>query len=136
MRPINVEMLMGDSYYRPPEKDLLEDYLKAVPSLTINEDITTVWEEMVRRQQELAAEIKAKDQEMQALRNDILETKAVQQKKEDAMQEQIEEIRDLYMSLINTLNEAVDLRRKIPANPQDFLQIRSFCKSRTASYAT
>ena len=43
MRPINVETLMGhstgisDSYYRPTERELLEDYLKAVPLLTISE---------------------------------------------------------------------------------------------------
>jgi hypothetical protein len=41
MRPINVEMPMGhstgisDSYYRPNERELLEDYLKAIPELTI-----------------------------------------------------------------------------------------------------
>ncbi|MBI2185452.1 MAG: site-specific integrase [Thaumarchaeota archaeon] len=43
MKPINVETLMGhstgisDSYYRPTEKELLDDYLKAVPLLTISE---------------------------------------------------------------------------------------------------
>ena len=43
MKPINVEILMGhsvglsDSYYRATERDLLDDYLKAVTdSLTIN----------------------------------------------------------------------------------------------------
>ena len=41
MKPINVEVLMGhstgisDSYYRPNERELLEDYLKAIPELTI-----------------------------------------------------------------------------------------------------
>jgi integrase len=41
MRPINVETLMGhstaisDSYYRPTEKELLEDYLKCVDHLAI-----------------------------------------------------------------------------------------------------
>ncbi len=46
MKPINVEKLMGhsvglsDSYYRATERDLLEDYLKAVTdSLTINNEI-------------------------------------------------------------------------------------------------
>ncbi|MEM3502540.1 MAG: site-specific integrase, partial [Candidatus Bathyarchaeia archaeon] len=54
MKPINVETLMGhstgvsDSYYRPTEKDLLEDYLKAVPLLTISEA------EEVRRQSQLS----------------------------------------------------------------------------------
>ena len=44
MRSINIEILMGhsigisDSYYRIPEKELLEDYLKAVGLLTINEN--------------------------------------------------------------------------------------------------
>jgi integrase len=44
MKPINVETLMGhstgisDSYYRPTEKDLLDDYLKAIPSLTISQE--------------------------------------------------------------------------------------------------
>ena len=42
MKSINVEILMGhtigvsDSYYKPSEKEILEDYLKAVELLTIN----------------------------------------------------------------------------------------------------
>jgi hypothetical protein len=44
MRSINIELLMGhsigisDSYYRIPEKELLEDYLKSVDFLTIGEN--------------------------------------------------------------------------------------------------
>lgn len=44
MKPINVEILMGhsvglsDSYYRATESELLEDYLKGVEFLTINEE--------------------------------------------------------------------------------------------------
>ena len=43
MKPINVETLMGhstgisDSYYRPTEKNLLDDYLRAAPQLTVSE---------------------------------------------------------------------------------------------------
>jgi hypothetical protein len=43
MKPINVEWILGhstgisDSYYRPTEQELLNDYLKAVPLLTISE---------------------------------------------------------------------------------------------------
>jgi hypothetical protein len=43
MKPINVEWLMGhstgisDSYYRPTENELLDDYLKAAPLLTVSE---------------------------------------------------------------------------------------------------
>ena len=42
MRPINVEITMGHnigisaSYYRPTEREVLEDYLKAVDLLTID----------------------------------------------------------------------------------------------------
>jgi hypothetical protein len=44
MKPINVEILMGhsvglsDSYYKATELELLNDYLKAVNDLTINEE--------------------------------------------------------------------------------------------------
>ena len=44
MRSINVETLMGhsigisDSYYRPTEDELLDDYLKAIPFLTISDE--------------------------------------------------------------------------------------------------
>lgn len=42
MQPINIEILMGhsvgisDSYYRPTENQLLQDYTKAVDELTVN----------------------------------------------------------------------------------------------------
>ena len=44
MKPINVETLMGhstgisDSYYRPSVKELLEDYLKAIPYITVSKE--------------------------------------------------------------------------------------------------
>lgn len=44
MKPINVELTMGhalglsESYYKPTEKEVLEDYLKAVDLLTINDN--------------------------------------------------------------------------------------------------
>jgi hypothetical protein len=42
MKPINVEITMGhdigisSSYYKPTERDVLDDYIKAIPLLTIN----------------------------------------------------------------------------------------------------
>jgi hypothetical protein len=53
MKPINVEVLMShstgvsDSYYRPVEKVILEDYLKAVDLLTINTDRVTLQKQVV-----------------------------------------------------------------------------------------
>jgi very-short-patch-repair endonuclease len=54
MKPANVEVLMGhsigisDSYYRPTEKELPEDYLRAVPLLSITEfrDVSEVEEKL------------------------------------------------------------------------------------------
>jgi hypothetical protein len=48
MKPINVEKLMNhstgisDSYYRATEQEILEDYLKAVNMLNINDDELTL----------------------------------------------------------------------------------------------
>jgi len=56
MKPINVEVLMGhstgvsDSYYRPTQSEMLQDYLKAVPLLTISE-VAEVKREMVLQEQ-------------------------------------------------------------------------------------
>jgi hypothetical protein len=42
MKPINVEILMGhstgisDSYFRPTENELLDDYIQVVDLLTVN----------------------------------------------------------------------------------------------------
>jgi len=53
MRPINVETLMGhstgisDSYYRPTENELLEDYLKIIDLLTIRTDGSTLRKEII-----------------------------------------------------------------------------------------
>ena len=44
MKPANVEITMGhdlgtsESYWKPTEREVMEDYVKAVPLLTINGD--------------------------------------------------------------------------------------------------
>ena len=63
MKPINVEMLMShstgvsDSYYRPTEKDLFDDYLKAIDLLTINGDRVTLQKQITELEE------KSKDNE-------------------------------------------------------------------------
>jgi hypothetical protein len=50
MKTLHVEMLLGHdtglnmNYYRPPESELLDDYLKAVPDLTILEEVKPAFE--------------------------------------------------------------------------------------------
>ena len=56
MKPIKVELTMGqvlglsESYYKPTEKEVLEDYLKAVPLITINDNNNI---ESLKEQQEV-----------------------------------------------------------------------------------
>jgi hypothetical protein len=80
MKPINVEILMGhsvglsDSYYRATERDLLEDYLKAVTeSLTINNEIklqiriSDLTADSKMNLSKLKSDLYTKDQEMTIL---------------------------------------------------------------------
>jgi hypothetical protein len=52
MRPINVEITMGhniglsESYYRPTEREVRDDYLKALPLLSINGDSLVLQKEV------------------------------------------------------------------------------------------
>ncbi len=47
-KPLNIELLLGHdlglqgSCYKPTEQEVLEDYLKAVPHLTIDDDNVTL----------------------------------------------------------------------------------------------
>jgi hypothetical protein len=82
MRPINVEITMGHdigisaSYYKPTEREVLEDYLKAVPLLTINGDNIVLQKkvaELTEKSKDSEYIVKAKLSEKD---NDILELKA------------------------------------------------------------
>jgi hypothetical protein len=74
----NVECLIGhnigisQSYYKPTERELLTDYLKAVPLLTINEfeDIY----ELKQQQEELEVKQKDKDAQLEELRAQQIES--------------------------------------------------------------
>ena len=91
MKPINVEILMShstgvsDSYYRPVENILLEDYLKAVDLLTINSEKATLQKqiaELTEKSKEenyiIKGELSDKEKEMQLLRQrDSVNTDAI-----------------------------------------------------------
>ena len=81
MKPINVKILMShstgvsDSYYKPIEKILLEDYLKAVDLLTINTDNITLQKqiaELTEKSKEenyiIKGKLSDKEKEIQLLR--------------------------------------------------------------------
>ena len=76
MKPINVEITMGhniglsSSYYKPTDKEVLEDYLKAVDLLTINGN-----EQKLSRQVE---ELKNKSRDSDYIIKGKLEEKDIQ----------------------------------------------------------
>jgi len=77
MKPINVEMLMGhstgvsDSYYRPNENELLQDYLNAIPELTIlKENRVTNQKEKIRAHDSDIVELKEEIEKIK-LRNQV-----------------------------------------------------------------
>lgn len=79
MKPINVEILMGhsvgisDSYYRPTENELLEDYLKAIDALIISE------EKQLRHQVE---ELKVENAEIDIMKKCYLDMKLALENKD------------------------------------------------------
>jgi hypothetical protein len=103
MRRDNVEILMGhsrgirDSYHKPTESELLNDYLKSVPLLTINYDVdkTTLKYQV--------AELTEKRNEDLAERDKKIEESSNEQKrlyKELSLQEALQaEINKNYESL-------------------------------------
>jgi hypothetical protein len=81
MRSINIEMLMShsigisDSYYRPTEEELLNDYLKAVPFLTISdenrlqEQVNELSEKTKDNDHVVKAKLQEKDEEIKILKD-------------------------------------------------------------------
>jgi hypothetical protein len=81
MRPLNVEITLGHdiglsgSYYKPTEKEVLEDYLKAVDLLTINNNqkvlekqITELKENSKDNEYIIKAKLQEKDEQIQELK--------------------------------------------------------------------
>ena len=70
MKPIHVEILMGhsvgisDSYYKPTEEELLEDYLKSVHALTVSQ------ENKLRHEAEI---LKVENAEIDIMKNNYLD---------------------------------------------------------------
>jgi integrase len=111
MDSINIEELMNhstgisDSYYRPTELHLLEDYLKAVDLLTINEDPNILH----RKAQELKE--KSKDNEY------IIKAKL--QEKDDAIQF----MKEKYDTDIALLKDAISDMQQLLKNPEKLIEI-------------
>lgn len=83
MRSINIGTLMGhslglsDSYYRPTEEEILNDYLKAVDALTFNRDNIALKKEVMELKEKnkdeysnLGSRLRERDQEIIRLRDE------------------------------------------------------------------
>ena len=91
MKPINVEITMGHnigvsaSYYKPTEKEVLEDYLKAISLLTINNDkpelekqVKELTEKSKDSEYIIQRKLAEKDKEIGSLKNrDLLNSEAI-----------------------------------------------------------
>src|SRR3954469_19767706 len=81
MKPANVELLLNhdlgvsQSYYKPQENDILEDYLKAVDLLTVNSDSITLKKQLQKVEEEnknseyvIKGKLQEKDEEIKDLK--------------------------------------------------------------------
>lgn len=89
MKPINVETLIGhstgisDSYYRPTEKDLLDDYLKASMLLTFNKE---------KQLSQEVEKLKVGNEQLDLMKRTYLDMKLELEKKDD-------DIKSIYRAL-------------------------------------
>jgi hypothetical protein len=76
MKSLHVKMLMGhdvglaESYYKPTEEELLQEYLEAAGDLAIEKPM-----EITEQTQELATQMESKDKQIQALNEGLSEMK-------------------------------------------------------------
>ena len=99
MKSLNVEILMGhdiglaNSYYKPTERELLEDYLKAVNLLTLNGD-EKVLKEKIEQLNEKSKESKY-----------LIEGKlAVKEREMDIMKNQLESVQSQLPKIVSSLS--------------------------------
>ena len=84
MKPANVELLPGrdigvsGSYYKPTEKELFEDFLKAIDLLTINGDGKKLEKQLIELKEKskdndyiIKVKIQEKDEQVQSLRSEL-----------------------------------------------------------------
>jgi hypothetical protein len=102
MKPIDIENLMGhstgisDSYYRPTENDLLQDYLKCTYALTIQKDETILQEQVEELKEKskdneyvIKAKLQEKDDAFMTLSDQVVKLMAeVQELKKQSTQKE------------------------------------------------
>jgi hypothetical protein len=126
MRPINVEMLMGhstgisDSYYRPNERELLEDYLKAVPKLTLLPENQQYLQ--IRKQEERISELEKSQAKISHLEKgiNILGALFAEQRVKDDIRDELEHPTHHHSKA------QVDSLKKYSTSPPDEVGLEEF----------
>ena len=104
MKSLNVEILMGhdiglaDSYYKPSEQELLEDYIKSVDLLTIHNDKSKL-EKQVK-------ELKEKSKDSEYIIKPKLQEKDEQIK---TMEEQMRSMQESQTEILTLLKDPTKL---------------------------
>jgi hypothetical protein len=128
MNHSNVELLLGHSadalqasYYKPTEKDVLSDYLKAVNVLTIDYDKNTLTKqvaELAEKNEEqnyvIKGKLAEKEKEAEETRKKLAQLEAQQQERFKEMEEQI---KDLSKLVLKKSFEAIEKEVKDNPNP-------------------
>lgn len=98
----NVEYIIGhslglsQSYYRPTEHELLTDYLKAVPYLSINDDNAIDIKSLKEEQEILTKKAEVKDRELQEIRE-----------RQKGYEQQIQSVGDVLDRRISALQDII-----------------------------
>src|SRR5207247_9453156 len=130
-KPINVEITMGhdigisESYYRPKENDVLEDYLKADDFLTVNGDKSRLQIQVEDLKQEIEdneyiikGKLQEKDEEIRIIRsdmNDVIEVLKIAKSRNGRVGEDktmLDEKGRLTFGYVDSSNQTVEV--KIP----------------------
>ncbi len=113
MKPINVELTMGhalglsESYYKPTEREVLEDYLKAVDLLTINDKKLTLQKQVVELTEKskeenylIKGKLAEKEREAEQTKIELEVMKARQVAFEERTSKQVEKMTQVIAELI------------------------------------
>jgi hypothetical protein len=93
---INVELLMGHSiglvksYYKPVERDVLQDYLKAIDLLTINDNNKLTFQKLAQKEEQIDKEAKQKALEFEAMKARLESFERTEEVREQEMRRNIE----------------------------------------------
>ena len=136
MRPINVEITMGhniglsESYYRPTQQEVLQDYLKAVDILTVGVDKAVLQKQVDRIKQEtkdneyiIKGKLQEKDEEIRSMKeelssmrsqmNDVLEVLKIAKSKDGTVGKDrtiLDEKRRVTFGYVNNNNQIVEVK--------------------------